>query len=106
MSLGGFDDRRERRWLGDREIREHLAVVFDAGRDQARDEAAVGEAVLADRRVDALNPKRAELALAILAVAVGILHRLVDGRLGGADRVLAAAEEAFGGAQGLLVFGV
>ena len=59
--------------------------------------------MLAHRRVDALDPQRAELALAVLAVAVGVLHRLVDGGLGGADGVLAAAEKAFGGLRGLFL---
>ena len=53
--------------------------------------------MLAHRGVDALDPQGAELALAVLAVAVGVLHRLVDRGLGGADGVLAAAEEALGG---------
>ena len=62
--------------------------------------------MLAHRRVDPLDPQRAELALAVLAVAVGVLHRLVDRGLGGADGVLAAAEIALGGLQNLLVLGV
>src|SRR5271163_2700791 len=106
MPLGSLDDRGECRRLGDREVREHLAVDLDASRDQARDEAAVGETVFARSRVDALNPQGAEFALAVLAVAVGILHRLFNGLLRRANGILAAAEIAFGGAQNFLVLGV
>ena len=91
-----------RRWprsrrLGDREIGENLAVDLDPRHDKAGDKARVGQPVLAHRRVDALDPQRAEFALAVLAVAVGVLQRLVDRSLGGADGVLAAAEETLGG---------
>ena len=57
---------------------------------------AVGQALLARRGVDALDPQRAEVALTVLAVAVGVLLGLVHRRLGGADGVLAAAVEALG----------
>src|ERR1700761_7010005 len=87
-----LDDRGERRRLG-----EPLAVDFDPSRCKAGNKAAVGQPVLAHRRVDALNPQGAKLALAVLAVAVGVLHRLVDRGLGGADGVLAPAKEALGG---------
>ena len=52
--------------------------------------------MLANGRIDALDPERAELALPVFAVAIGVLQRLVDRGLGGADGVLAAAEEALG----------
>src|SRR5690606_7498803 len=92
--------------LVDREIRQHLAVDLDAGLVEAVDEAAIGQAVLADSGVDALDPERAEIALAILAVAIGILQRLLDSLLGDADGVLAAAVETLGLGENLLVLGV
>src|SRR4051794_35538660 len=106
MPLGLLDNRRESRRLGDGEIGQDLAIHCDAGADEAGDEARIGQAVLAHRRVDALNPQGAEFALAVLAIAVGVLQRLVDRGLGGADRVLAPAEEALGGFQNLLMLGV
>src|SRR5690349_15127203 len=62
--------------------------------------------MLADGSVDALDPKRAEGPLAVLAVAIGVLSRPVDRRLGGADGVLAPAVKAFGALQDFLVLGV
>src|SRR5208283_2183481 len=106
MALRLLDDRGEGGGLADGELGEDLAIDLDPRRSERRDKPAVGEAVLAHRRVDPLDPQGAELALAVLAVAVGVLHRLVDGGLGGADGILAAAEEALGLLQNLLVLGV
>src|SRR5579883_2157185 len=106
MALGLFDDRGERGRLMDGEFGQDLAVDFDPGRGQPGDEAAIGQAVLAHGGVDALDPQRAEFALAVLAVAIGVLHRLFDRLLGDADSVLATAKIALGGAQSLLVLGV
>src|SRR5437764_769158 len=47
-----------------------------AGGLQALDEAVVGHAVGASGRVDALDPQRAEVALARAAVAIGIVERV------------------------------
>src|SRR5690606_4273758 len=66
----------------------------------------VGQAVLAHRSVDALDPQGAEITLASLAVAVGVLQRLLHRLLGDADGVLATAVKALGGFQNLLVLGV
>src|SRR3984885_13258751 len=101
-----LDDRGEGRRLGNGEVGQNLAVDFDPRRGKAGNKAAVGEPMLAHRRIDALNPQSAKLALAILAVAIGVLHRLVDRGLPGADGVLAPAKEALGGLKHLLVFGV
>src|SRR5690606_2061032 len=87
-------------------VGKHLAVDFDAGLVQAVDEAAVGQAMLADGSVDALDPQSAEVALVDLAVAVGELLGTVDRCLGGADGVLAAAVETLGCLQRLLVLGM
>jgi cysteine synthase A len=102
-ALGLVDQRLEGVRLVDREIRQDLAVDFDAGLVQTVDEAAVGQAVLAGGRVDALDPERTEVALLGLAVAVGVLAGLLDGLLGDADGVLAAAVVAFGCLKNLLV---
>src|ERR1700744_3505899 len=101
-----LDDRGEGRRLGDGEVGQNLAVDFDPSRGKAGDKSAVGQAVFTHRRIDALNPQSAKLALAVLAIAVGVLHRLVDSSLGGADRVLAPAKITLGGLEHLLMLGV
>src|SRR5712691_1323552 len=104
--LGLLDDRLEGGRLADGEIGQHLAVDRDPGLGDAGDEPAVGQAEIAHRRVEALDPQRPEGALAPLAVAervlVGLLHRL----LGDPDGVLAPAVIALGGFEDLLVLGV
>src|SRR6185295_9754071 len=78
------------------EIGQYLAVDRDPGALEAADKSAVGQAMLAHRGVDALNPQGAEVALLQLAPDIGVLHRTIDGGIGAGDRVLAAAVEAFG----------
>ena len=68
--------------------------------------SAVVQAERPHRGVDALDPQRAEGALAPLAVAVGVLVGLLHRLLGDADGVLAAAVIALGGLEDLLVLGV
>src|SRR5262245_13979424 len=104
--LGLRHDRLERHRLTDREIGQHLAVDENAGPRQAVDKAAVGESKGPHRGVQALNPKRAERALAALAIAKRILVRLLHRLLGDADRVLAPAVIALGGFEHLLVLGM
>src|SRR6202162_5678586 len=104
--LGLADDRLERRRLGDGEVGEHLAVDHDAGLAQAGDEAAVVQPERAHRRVKPLDPQRAKGALLSLAIAEGILARLLHRLLGDADRVLAPAVIALGGLEHLLVLGM
>src|SRR3954470_4146030 len=58
------------------DVGQHLAVELDLGEAQAVHQLAVAHALLAGGRVDALDPQAAELALAVLAVAVGIRARL------------------------------
>src|SRR5262249_55439092 len=72
----------ERRRVGHGEIGEHTPVDLDASRLQALHETVVGQPVRARRGVDALDPEPTEVALAVLAVAVGIGHRVEDLLLG------------------------
>ena len=58
------------------------------------------------RGIEALDPQSAERALAPLAVAEGVLVRLLDRLLGDADGVLAPAVIALGGLEDFLVLGV
>ena len=90
----------------DGEIGQNLAVDVDPGLVETVDKSAVGQAVLAHGGIDALDPEGAEGALLTLAVAILILQRLLDGLLGDADRVLAAAIVALGGLQNFLVLGM
>src|SRR6266850_3523478 len=78
------------------QIGEHLAVDLDVGALQARHECAVGHAELAHRSVDARDPQRAKLALAVAAVAVGVLPRLHHRLLGDPVDVAPAAAESLG----------
>ena len=66
-----------------------LAVDLDAGLQQAVDQPAVRQPVLAGRRIDARDPQRTELALLGATIAVGVLPRLDDRLLGGAEYLAA-----------------
>ena len=93
---GFLDQRLEGVGLAHREIGEHLAVDLDARLVQAGDEPAIGQAEGAGRRIDPLDPQGAEIALALAAVAIGILAGLLDRLHGGAKHVLAPAIIALG----------
>src|ERR1700761_3637225 len=73
---GHFDQRGERSLVGHGQLGQHAPVDLDLGRLQALDEAVVGDAVGPGGRVDALDPQPPEGALAVLAVAVGVGHRV------------------------------
>ena len=91
------DDCFEGRWLADCKVGKHLAIDDDTGLAQAGDEAAVVETERPYRGVKALDPEGAERALPPLAVAVGVLVRLLYRLFGDTDRVLAPAILALGG---------
>src|SRR6201999_3736113 len=65
-----------------RKVGQDPAVDFHPGGLEALHEAVVGHAVGAGSGVDALDPEPAEVALAVLAVAVGVGHRVEDLLLG------------------------
>src|ERR1700712_4066696 len=88
------------------EIGEDLAVDLDARLGEPADKSAVGDAVFAAAGIDALDPKRAEVTLLLLAADVVVLQRAIDGGVGRRDRVLAAAVKALGGLEDLLAAGV
>src|SRR5690606_5663591 len=75
---GRVDDGLEGLRLVHGELGEQPAVDLDPGEAETLDEAVVGEALLADRGVDALDPQGAELALARPAVAVRVDERVGD----------------------------
>src|SRR5512139_4086054 len=104
--LGLLDDGAERAALVHRQVGHDLAVELDPGELGAVDELRVGQPFGAHRGVDPLDPQRAEAALLHLAVAVGVLARLLDRLASDADGVLAAAAIALGRVQNPLVLGV
>src|SRR5262249_5819459 len=87
----------------DGEIGQHFAVDGYSRLVEAIDKSAVGHAMLAHGRIDALDPEPAKGALLALAVAVAILQCLFHRLLGDADGVLAPAIVALGLLQDFLV---
>src|SRR4029453_18444386 len=81
------------------ELGEDLAVDFHAGDLEPVDQATVRDAVLARGRVDARDPELAELALALLAIAIGVLPTLVDGFARGLEQAMARAVVALRGLE-------
>ena len=104
--FGLFHDRLKSGRLADGEIGQHLAIDGQPGLRQSGNEPAVVQSERPHCRVQALDPERAESALAPFAVAEGVLVRLLDRLLGDTDRILATAIVALGGFQDFLVFGV
>src|SRR4029077_12537242 len=72
------DERTKGGRLAHGDVGEHLAVDFDLGRLQPRDEPRVRDVVLAARGVDADDPEAAELALPRAPVAVRVAERVHD----------------------------
>ena len=105
-AFGLFDEGLEGLGFTDGEVRQDLAVDLDASLREAVDKSAIGQAMLADGGVDALDPQGAEVPLAQLAADIGVGAGAIDSGLRGTDRVLAAAVKALGGFQDLLVLGV
>jgi hypothetical protein len=64
--------------VADGDVGQHLAVEFDVRGLEAFDEAAVADAGVAAGRVEADDPQAADLALLLLAIAVGVLPRVLD----------------------------
>src|SRR5690606_16005697 len=87
-------------------VSENLAIDRDACLVQAVDELAISRAALAGSGVDTLDPKRAEIALAALTVAISVLLRPPERLLGDPDRILSPAVIAFGSLENFLVLRV
>src|SRR6185503_10029968 len=101
--FGLLDDLAERGLVEHREVGEHLAVHVDARLLQARHELAVGHARVAGAGVDAGDPERAELALLVAAIAVGVLAGPHDRLLGDLEYVPTAAAIPLGLGEDFLV---
>ena len=74
------------------EVSENLAVDLDAGLVDKTHELGVRKVLHAGGSVDTLNPKSAEVALLVLAVAVSVGETLFPSILGNGPHVFAAAE--------------
>src|SRR6266853_6931813 len=83
--LGFLCDGRKGRHVMYRKIGEHLAVDGEARLAQSVDQRAIGHAAQTRRGVDAGDPQRAELTLLFAPAAIGVLARLDDRLLGGAE---------------------
>src|ERR687893_2729980 len=101
--LGALHIGGESRRLVDGQLGQNLAIDLDPSLAETVDKSGIGHVMHPDSGVEALDPESAEGALLVATVARRILHALLDRLLGDADGVLAAAVEAFGGLQNLLV---
>src|SRR5262249_40624844 len=81
----------------------HLAVKLDAGLGEPGDEARIGQGMQTHRRIDALDPERAIIALLLLAPDIGELPGALDCGIRRAERVLATAVIALRLLQDFLV---
>src|SRR5262249_40667763 len=71
-----LDEAGEGRGVVDRHIGEDLGVHLDAPEAQALNEAVVRHAVRTSAGIDSRDPQLAEVALAVTAVTVRVLHRV------------------------------
>src|SRR5690606_9145703 len=100
---GLFRDGGKRGWLLYREIRQHFAIDFDAGCSQTADKRAVGHVVLPCRSVDTNDPQPAELALLVLAIAIGVTPSAFDIFLGCLPQLATSTEGTLGRLHDLLL---
>jgi hypothetical protein len=80
------------------EDRQLLAIEFDAGLVKTVDEAAVAQPMLPDERIDSGDPKSAEIALLLFAVAVRVSKAFFE-RAASLPIQLAATDKARGQLQ-------
>lgn len=86
------------------EVGENFAVDLDARLVDEAHEFAVAEVFLTGGCVDTLDPEGTEVALLVLAVAVGVGETFFPGVLGDGPHVAAATEIAAGEFQDFLTF--
>src|SRR6266478_9247693 len=94
LGFSGLGELRERRRIGDRQLRQHLAIEVDARLLERRHELRVREPDLAARGVDPHDPEGSRLALLLLAAAVGEGARSQDSFSGGLVELATSAEVA------------
>lgn len=99
------DDRLEGVGMVHGEVSEDLAVEGDAGLRQFAHQLTVRHAVLASTGVDALNPQRAELALALLPTDVRVEQAFFDSVFRDCPNVFAGTVVPFGHFENLFPAG-
>jgi len=72
MWPGEFHHGVERCRVGDRHLAEHFAIQFNSCCDQGWDESVVADAAHFHSGAEARDPKLAEVALLLAAIAVGV----------------------------------
>src|SRR5450432_815325 len=87
-----FREHRERSRIANGEIRENLAIDFDAGLLEPVHEHTVAHVVLMRRGIDADDPELPKLALLVLAIAIGVDPAALDVFLRGLPELRAGAE--------------
>src|SRR5690606_5978276 len=85
------DDGGKRFTLVHCDVGQDLPIEFDTSQLEAMHELRIGQALCANARVDALDPKPTKRALLNLAITISVLACLFDGLARDADRVLATA---------------
>src|SRR3989454_6961964 len=103
LRTGDLCDAGEGLGVVERERGQDLAIDLDPGGFEPGDQLAVGEPVRARRGVDAHDPQRAEVALALLAVPVGVREAALDRLARLAVRLAPSADVPFRLLHGLLV---
>ncbi len=73
VSFGSLGQLAKRGHIFKRQMGQQLAVDFDAGAAQTIHQSAVRNTTNSGARIDANDPQRAELALFLAAIAVGVL---------------------------------
>src|SRR5271165_2911892 len=107
---GGLLERRlglvhqcaKRGGIGERHIRQNLAVQLHASLLQAVHELAIRDFSRAARRADAYDPQRAEIALLEAPALVSIAQRLLNRLLRRPVQFALGEEKTFGEGKGLL----
>src|SRR5579884_1615096 len=97
------DDLIEDGRLSHRQVGEHLPIQSDVLLLKKVHELAVGQAMLPCRGVDARDPERPHIALAIAAVAIGIGQGVGDRLVRRAERAMAHPAMSGGQLEDLLV---
>src|SRR5262249_21777258 len=82
---------REGLRVGQREVRQDLAIHLEPRLRESVHESAVGQAVLAGSRIDARDPELAEVALSLLAVPIGVAPAALDGLARALEQAAASA---------------
>ena len=102
LFLYHLDDSGEGLGMVHREVGQHFAVKLDAVLVELTHEDGVRDAVHAATGVDSVDPQRAELALLVLTVAVGVGLTFFPLVLGNGPNVFTSAPITFGAVEDFL----